>query len=49
MLRYIFVLAGMLGVWSTQVEMHFVASMAWDGFSQHVLRCICLIADKGEA
>ena len=27
-------------VWSTQVEMHFVSLLEWDGFVQHLLRCI---------
>ena len=27
-------------VWSTQVEMHFVSLLEWDGFGQHLFRCI---------
>ena len=33
-------LAGMGCVWSTQVDMHFVCSLACDGFGQHMLSCI---------
>ena len=33
-------LAGMGWVWSTQVDMHFLCSMAWVGFSEHKLICI---------
>ena len=33
-------LAGLGGVWSTQVEMHFVSVLAWDGFGQHQLSYI---------
>ena len=28
------------GVWSTQVHIHFMRSLAWDVFDQHELRCI---------
>jgi hypothetical protein len=34
------VLVGMLGVWVTYVGMHFLSSMAWNGFGGHMLRCI---------
>jgi hypothetical protein len=30
------VVTGAGGIWSTQVEMHFVSSMAWEGFGQHM-------------
>ena len=34
------VLAGIGGVWSTHIEMHFVSSLSWEGYGQHKLRCI---------
>ena len=37
MLRY---RQGKVYVRSTQVEIHFVSPLAWDGFGQHKLRCI---------
>ena len=35
-----FVLVGIGGFWSSQLEMNFVSALAWDGFDQHVLRYI---------
>jgi hypothetical protein len=34
------VLAGKGGVWSTRGKMHFVFSLKWEGFGQHMLRYI---------
>ena len=34
------VISGMGWIWSTNVEMHSVSSLAWDRFSQHRLRYI---------
>ena len=34
------VLAGMGGVWSTQIEIHFVSSLTCGGFGQHMFRYI---------
>ena len=31
------------GFWSTLVEMHFVASMAWVGIGQHMVKCIFVL------
>ena len=39
--------AGMLCVWSAQVKIHIVSSMAWEGFGQHMLKCICLLVGLG--
>jgi hypothetical protein len=37
------VLAGMGGIWSTHVQMHFVSSLLWAGFAQSKLSYIfCL-------
>ena len=35
------------GVWSTQVEMHFIFSLAWDRFGRHMLRCISCLCWHG--
>jgi hypothetical protein len=34
------VLAGIEGVWLIQVGIHYVSSVAWNGFGQHTLRNI---------
>ena len=39
-------MAGMGSVWSTEVEMHFLFSLAWDGFGQPKLRYSFVHAGK---
>ena len=34
------VFGGMKWILSTHVEMHFVSSLAWEGFNHHMLICI---------
>jgi hypothetical protein len=38
-------LAGMVGIWSTHVEMHFVSPLAWDGFGK--LKLTWILCPRG--
>ena len=38
---------GMVLVWSSHIEMHFVSSVVWDGFGQHFMSCILCIRWQG--